>query len=41
MSNGQKVYRLRVGPFGSKQAVQAAQTRLRSLGYTKTLISSK
>lgn len=40
-SNGQTVYRLRVGPFGSKQAVQAAQTRLRTLGYPNGLISTK
>src|SRR5699024_8703096 len=40
-SNGQTVYRLRVGPFGSKQAAQAAQTRLRALGYPNGLISAK
>lgn len=40
-SNGQTVYRLRVGPFSSQQAAQAAQTRLRALGYPNGLISAK
>lgn len=41
LSNGQTVYRLRVGPFNNKQAAQAAQTRLRTLGYPNGLISAK
>ncbi|MGB7482829.1 MAG: SPOR domain-containing protein, partial [Castellaniella sp.] len=40
-SNGRTVYRLRVGPFGSHEAAQAAQTRLRALGYQNGLISGK
>lgn len=38
---GKSTYRLRVGPFPSRQAVQAAQARLRSLGYENSFISSK
>lgn len=40
-SSGRTVYRLRVGPFGSHEAAQAAQTRLRTLGYQNGLISDK
>lgn len=40
-SNGRTVYRLRVGPFGSHEAAQAAQARLRALGYQNGLISGK
>ncbi|MFT0531835.1 SPOR domain-containing protein [Castellaniella hirudinis] len=40
-SGGRTVYRLRVGPFGSHEAAQAAQTRLRALGYQNGLISDK
>ncbi len=40
-SGGRTVYRLRVGPFGSHEAAQAAQTRLRALGYQNGLISGK
>lgn len=39
--SGKTAYRLRVGPFPSRQAVQAAQTRLRSLGYENSFVSSK
>jgi DedD protein len=37
---GRTVYRLRVGPFGSREAAQAAQARLRALGYQNGLISA-
>lgn len=40
-SNGRTVYRLRVGPFGSHEAAQAAQARLRALGYQNGLISDR
>ena len=40
-SNGRTVYRLRVGPFSSHEAAQAAQARLRALGYQNGLISGK
>jgi DedD protein len=40
-SGGKTVYRLRVGPFGSHEAAQAAQARLRALGYQNGLISGK
>ena len=39
--NGFTNYRLRVGPFGSRAAAQAAQTRLRTLGYGDGLILTK
>ena len=39
--SGKTAYRLRVGPFPSRQAVQAAQTRLRSLGYENSFVSSR
>ncbi len=38
-SSGRTVYRLRVGPFGSHEAAQAAQARLRALGYQNSLIA--
>ncbi len=41
MSGGKPTYRLRVGPFPSREAAQAAQTRLRALGYDNGFISSK
>lgn len=40
-SGDKTVYRLRVGPFPTHEAAQAAQTRLRALGYQNGLISSK
>lgn len=40
-AGGKPTYRLRVGPFPSKEAAQAAQTRLRALGYDNGFISSK
>ncbi len=40
-SAGKPTYRLRVGPFPSREAAQAAQTRLRALGYDNGFISSK
>jgi DedD protein len=39
-SAGRTVYRLRVGPFESHEAAQAAQARLRALGYQNGLISA-
>ena len=39
--NGKKTWRLRVGPFPSREAAQAAQTRLRALGYGNGFIASK
>lgn len=39
--NGKPTYRLRVGPFESRDAAQAAQTRLRTLGYGDGMILSK
>lgn len=40
-ANGKSTYRLRVGPFPTREAAQAAQTRLRALGYDNSFISSK
>ncbi len=40
MVNGKQQYRLRVGPFNSREAAQAAQTRLRTLGYDNGFISA-
>ncbi len=40
-SGGRTVYRLRVGPFVSHDAAQAAQTRLRALGYENGLIAGQ
>lgn len=40
-SNGKPTYRLRVGPFPTRDAAQAAQARLRALGYDNGFISSK
>jgi len=34
--NGKPTWRLRVGPFPTRQAAQAAQTRLRTLGYANS-----
>uniref|UniRef100_UPI00333F8C4D SPOR domain-containing protein n=1 Tax=Castellaniella defragrans TaxID=75697 RepID=UPI00333F8C4D len=40
-SGDKTVYRLRVGPFPTHEAAQAAQTRLRALGYQNGMISGK
>lgn len=40
-AGGKPTFRLRVGPFPSREAAQAAQTRLRALGYDNGFISSK
>ncbi|HRL22792.1 MAG TPA: SPOR domain-containing protein [Alcaligenes sp.] len=40
-SGGKSTYRLRVGPFPTREAAQAAQARLRSLGYENSFISAK
>lgn len=39
--DGKATYRLRVGPFPTRDAAQAAQARLRALGYDNGFISSK
>jgi DedD protein len=39
--NGKQMFRLRVGPFSSRDAAQAAQTRLRTLGYSSGFIASQ
>lgn len=39
--SGKPAYRLRVGPFPSRQAAQAAQARLRSLGYENSFVAGK
>ncbi|WP_415809003.1 SPOR domain-containing protein, partial [Bordetella muralis] len=38
---GKQSYRLRVGPFPSREAAQAAQARLRTLGYDNGFIASQ
>ncbi|MFA5490486.1 MAG: SPOR domain-containing protein [Candidimonas sp.] len=40
-ANGKTAYRLRVGPFPTREAAQAAQARLRALGYDNGFISSR
>ncbi|MGB6102584.1 MAG: SPOR domain-containing protein [Pusillimonas sp.] len=40
-SSGKPTYRLRVGPFPTRDAAQAAQARLRALGYDNGFISTK
>ncbi|WP_353153462.1 SPOR domain-containing protein [Pollutimonas bauzanensis] len=40
-SGGKTTYRLRVGPFPTREAAQAAQARLRALGYDNGFISTK
>jgi DedD protein len=40
-SGGKTAYRLRVGPFPTREAAQAAQARLRALGYDNGFISSR
>ncbi len=39
--NGKQTFRLRVGPFDSRAAAQAAQARLRTLGYDAGFITAK
>ena len=39
--NGKQQYRLRVGPFPSREAAQAAQARLRTLGYDNGSIAAQ
>ena len=41
VSGGKNTYRLRVGPFPTRDAAQAAQARLRALGYDNGFISTK
>lgn len=41
ISGGKETYRLRVGPFPTRDAAQAAQARLRALGYDNGFISTK
>jgi DedD protein len=40
-SGGKATYRLRVGPFPTRDAAQAAQARLRALGYDNGFISTQ
>jgi DedD protein len=40
-SGGKSTYRLRVGPFPTRDAAQAAQARLRALGYDNGFISTQ
>lgn len=39
--NGKQTYRLRVGPFATKESAQAALARLRALGYSDGYIANK
>lgn len=39
--DGKSTYRLRVGPFTTREAAQAAQTRLRSLDYVNSFIATQ
>ena len=39
--NGQRKYRVRVGPFPSRESAQAAQTRLRTLGFGGAFITTQ
>lgn len=41
VANGKTAYRLRVGPFPTRDAAEAAQARLRQLGYNNGLIFTK
>ncbi len=41
IANGKTAYRLRVGPFPTREAAEAAQARLRQLGYNNGLIFNK
>src|SRR5690554_2335979 len=38
VSNNRQTFRLRVGPFSTRDAAQAAQARLRALGYDNSLL---
>ena len=40
-ASGKQQYRLRVGPFPSREAAQAAQARLRTLGYDNGFIAAQ
>ena len=39
--NGKQKFRVRVGPFPSREAAQAAQTRLRTLGFGGAFITAQ
>lgn len=39
--NGKQVFRLRVGPFSTKEAAQAAQTRLRALNFSDSFVTGR
>ncbi len=39
--NDKQVFRLRVGPFSSKEAAQAAQTRLRALNFSDSFVTGR
>lgn len=39
--NGKQVYRLRVGPFSTREAAQAAQTRLRALNFSDSYVTGR
>ena len=41
VANGKTAHRLRVGPFPTREAAEAAQARLRQLGYNNGLIFNK
>lgn len=41
VANGKTAYRLRVGPFPTREAAEAAQARLRQLGYNNGLIFNR
>lgn len=39
--NGNQVFRLRVGPFSTREAAQAAQTRLRALNFSDSFVTGR
>ena len=39
--NGNQVFRLRVGPFSSREAAQAAQTRVRALNFSDSFVTGR
>lgn len=39
--NGKQVFRLLVGPFSTREAAQAAQTRLRALNFSDSFITER